>query len=312
MPPFTGNDYDSGMEIYTLDLTYQHVPQSIAAYLVIGAGAVLVETGPGSTRDTLANQLAAHGVAIPDLQAAFVTHIHLDHAGAAGWLAQQGVPVFVHPVGAPHLVDPSKLLASAGRIYGDQMNTLWGETLAAPADKVTAVGDGESIRVAGLSFTAVDTPGHAWHHHTWRLGDIGFTGDAAGIRIGGMEYVDLPAPPPEFKLEAWLQTLDRLQAARFETLYPTHFGRVDRPDEQIDSFRALLLAASEFVRVRLADGMDRDTLLNDYLVWNRQMRVDFGLDTEQILTYDTANPLYMSVDGISRYWQRRWQKERHA
>lgn len=300
------------MIIHTLDLNYQRVPQSIAAFLVIGDGPVLVETGPGSTRNTLADQLNAYGVTITDLQAVFVTHIHLDHAGAAGWLAQQGVPVFVHPVGAPHLVDPSRLLTSAGRIYGDQMETLWGETVAAPADKVTAVFNGTTIDVAGLAFTAVETPGHAWHHHTWRLGSVGFSGDAAGIRIGGMNYIDLPAPPPEFKLEVWLQSLDRLEAEQFETLYPTHFGRVDQPQAQLDGFRALLLAASEFVRVRLADGMDRDTLLNEYLAWNRRMRLDSGLSVDQILTYDTANPLYMSVDGISRYWERRWQKEHRA
>lgn len=300
------------MDIYTLDLDFQDIPQSIAAYLVMGDGPVLVETGPGSTRAALTARLRDHGLAITDLQAVFLTHIHLDHAGAAGWLAQQGVPIFVHQVGAPHLIDPSKLLTSAGRIYGDKMDVLWGETVAAPAEMVTAVADSDIINVAGLSFTAINTPGHAWHHHTWRLGNVGFTGDAAGIRIQNIDYADLPAPPPEFKLEVWLKTLDRLQTAGFETLYPTHYGRVDDVNGQIDTLRDLMHTACEFVRVRLADGMERDRLVEEYVTWNQNRMRAAGLSESQIAIYAAANPLYMSVDGISRYWTRRWQKEKHA
>ena len=192
------------------------------------------------------------------------------------------------------------------------MDVLWGETVAAPAERVTAVVDGDTITVAGLTFTAIDTPGHAWHHHTWRLGDIGFTGDAAGIRIGGMDYADLPAPPPEFKLDVWLDTLDKLQAEDFETIFPTHFGRVDNVDTQINAMRTLLNDAGEFIRVRLKDGMDRDTLVNAYSGWNQERMRAAGLTESQMKTYSNANPLYMSVDGICRYWTRRWQKERHS
>ena len=128
------------MHIETLDLAFQHTPQTIAAYLIEGpAGMVLVETGPGSTRHTLVDHLRQRHLQPRDLQAIIVTHIHLDHAGAAGWFAQQGVPVYVHYVGAPHLIDPTRLLSSAARIYGDQMDTLWGEMLPAPADSPTTV-----------------------------------------------------------------------------------------------------------------------------------------------------------------------------
>jgi glyoxylase-like metal-dependent hydrolase (beta-lactamase superfamily II) len=145
--------------IHTLDLNFLDTPHAIAAYLIVGLeGPVLVETGPGSTRENLAARLAEHGYTPADIRHALVTHIHLDHAGAAGWLAQHGAHIYVHQVGAPHLVDPSKLLNSARRIYGDLMDTLWGETLPVPAGRVTALTDGQAIHVAGLTFTALDSP----------------------------------------------------------------------------------------------------------------------------------------------------------
>lgn len=297
------------MKIHTLDLNFQGIPQTIASYLVVGSdGAVLVETGPGSTRDTLRARLAEHGYALTDIKHVLVTHIHLDHAGAAGWLAQHGAQIYVHHVGAPHLVDPERLLTSARRIYGERMDELWGETVAAPAERVTAVRDGHVIDVAGLRFTALDTPGHAWHHHTFRLGDVAFTGDAAGIRIGAQGVVDLPAPPPEFKLDVWRQTVDRLLAEQFTAIYPTHFGRVDDVNDQLKRLRALLVQAAEFVRQRMAADMDRDRIVAEYEAWNHEREREHGLSAQEIKKYDTANPLYMSVDGIMRYWRKQAEK----
>ncbi len=169
-----------------------------------------VETGPGSTLKNLLARLADYGYGPTDIDHVLVTHIHLDHAGAAGWWAQQGAQVYVHHVGAKHLIYPTKLLASAQRIYGDQLDSLWGETLPAPETQVTALYDGDQVEVGGLSITALDTPGHASHHHVYQLEDIAFTGDAAGIQIPGPYFVDLPAPPPEFNLELWQHTIERL------------------------------------------------------------------------------------------------------
>ncbi len=310
LPPLSGTYYYFCMDIFTLDLNFQNIPRSIASYLVVGpSGAILVETGPASTLETLKSELASHGYQLSDLAGVLLTHIHLDHAGAAGWVAQEGVPLYVHDVGAPHLIDPSKLLASAGRIYGDQMGPLWGKTVAAPEELVSAVADGDIVKVAGLEFKAINTPGHAWHHHTWRLGDIGFTGDAAGICVAGIDYIDVPAPPPEFKLEVWLATIKRLRSERFEAIYPTHFGRVEAVERQLVSLREKMLASAEFVRDRLVDGADRDTLLADYLIWNEEMMRAAGLGDMEITIYDKANPLYMSVDGLIRYWTKKWAKE---
>lgn len=294
------------MDIYTLDLNFQNTPKTIAAYLVIGPeGPVLVETGPGSTRETLRARLADFGFVLSDVRHVLVSHIHLDHAGAAGWLAQLGAQIYVHHVGAPHLIDPSKLLTSAARIYGDQMDVLWGETLPAPAENVTAVHDHDVIDVAGLQFVAIGTPGHAWHHHTYRLGDIAFTGDAAGIRISTKGMVDLPAPPPEFKLEVWQQTINRLLSENFTAIYPTHFGRVDNVTDQLTGIRDLMQRAADFIHTRMDAGEARDQILDQYVAWNHDRARAHGLTPVEIDQYETANPIYMSVDGIMRYW-RKW------
>ena len=300
-------------QITTLDLGFKNLPKTIASYLISGPdGLVLVETGPASTLPHLRAQLAEHGYKSSDIDHVLVTHIHLDHSGAAGWLARDGSQIYVHHVGAPHLIDPSRLLYSAGRIYGGQMDALWGETIAASEEKVTAVYDGDIIDVAGLQFTAIDTPGHAWHHHTYRLDDIAFTGDAAGIHIPGTYLVDLPAPPPEFKLEVWDNTINRLLAENLSAIYPTHFGKVEDPNEQLEQLRTLMHEAAEFVRLRMAENQDRDTITAAYVSWMQDRARASGLSDYTIQQFDAANPLYMSVDGIMRYWQRRQAKEKET
>lgn len=294
------------MDIYTLDLNFQNVPQTIAAYLIVGpAGPVLVETGPGSTLPTLLNHLAGYGYEPADIHHVIVTHIHLDHAGAASWWAQQGAQVYVHPFGLPHLVDPSKLLASASRIYGDKMDSLWGTMVPAPTERVTAVHDGDIISAGGLQFHCLETPGHARHHHVIRLENIAFTGDAAGIRLPHNPLVDMPAPPPEFDRETWQHTLDRLQAAQFTTLYPTHFGPLHDVNHQLDTLRALINEATEFLHQQMLLGLARPELIAAYETWVRARGQALGLTAAQMHQYEMANPLYMSVDGIMRYWQKR-------
>lgn len=294
------------MNIHVLDLDFHRTPQAIAAYLVIGSeGPVLVETGPGSTLDTLAARLAEHGFAPGDVRHVFVTHIHLDHAGAAGWWARQGAQVYVHHVGMPHLIDPSKLLNSARRIYGARMDALWGEVLAAPAERVTPLFDDQVVRAAGLTFTALDTPGHAYHHHVLRLGDVAFTGDAAGVRLPGQALISMPSPPPEFDLEAWQRTIARLLGENFTTIYPTHFGPLDDVRDHLTALNGLLHEASEFVRARMQAGVERDELVRQYLAWNRQRAEALGASEDAFQQYELANPLFMSVDGMLRYWRKK-------
>jgi glyoxylase-like metal-dependent hydrolase (beta-lactamase superfamily II) len=209
-------------------------------------------------------------------------------------------------VGAPHLVDPSKLLVSAGRIYGEMMDTLWGEVLPAPAERVTAIETDVPLTIAGLTITPIDTPGHAWHHHVYRLSDgetaVGFTGDALGIHLPHVGLADLP---PEFDLETWQATLERIEAEGFSAVYPTHFGRMDDPARQLREMRALLPEAVAFVADRQAAGQDRDAIVSDYLDWNHARMRAAGADETAVRQMSLANPLFMSVDGILRYLRKR-------
>ena len=302
------------MRIEVLDLDYRDTPHTIAAFLVFGdsgdradernAGPVLVETGPASTLPALERGLAEHGVTADDVRHVLVTHIHLDHAGAAGWWAQRGARIYVHPRGAPHLIDPSKLIASATRIYGDLMDTLWGEVVPAPAERVTVVEDGDVIEVEGMKFTAIETPGHASHHHVYRLEDVLFTGDAAGIRVPGFDWIDLPAPPPEFDLEIWKRTLDRLRSEAPRAIYRTHFGPSTEVAAELDALDALLEETVSTLRGLTETGLERPELLARYSAWVADRARAAGADDETIRRYEIANPRAMSVDGILRYLRR--------
>ena len=292
-------------EIEVIDLQFQGTEEAIAAFLIKGpGGSVLVETGPGSTLPRLIAELEERGVRAGEIQGVLVTHIHLDHAGACGWWAQQGVPIYVHTVGAPHLIDPSKLLASATRIYGDRMQQLWGDILPAPAEQVFTVEDGQRIEVAGLRFEALETPGHASHHHVFRLHDIGFTGDALGILLPGRNWIDLPAPPPEFDLETWSKTLDRIRRQEFAKVYRTHYGASIGVTDEIDRFAETLEAAAQLVRSWLEQEAPRDEMVRRYEQIMRERATAAGLDADSARAYELANPRDMSVDGIARYWRK--------
>lgn len=297
------------MRIETIDLEYRGVPRVIASYVVFGPGGpVLVETGPGSTLETLLEGLNSLGVAPADIRHVLVTHIHLDHAGAAGWWAEQGATVYVHPFGAPHLVDPSKLIASATRIYKDEMEMLWGDILPAPPERVVPVQDGQVIAASGLSFTAVETPGHARHHHVYKVGDVAFTGDAAGIRLPDSPWIDVPAPPPEFDLEAWKGTLEKIRALEVTTLYPTHYGATEEVDGQLDGLLVALGQVVDFIRSMMDDGLNRDQMVERYAERLAERISQVGASAEFAQAMEFANPKAMSVDGISRYLRKRTER----
>jgi glyoxylase-like metal-dependent hydrolase (beta-lactamase superfamily II) len=294
------------MNIHPLDLNYQNIPRATAAYLVSAPGGpVLVETGPASTLDTLKARLAEHGHTPADVRHVLVTHIHLDHAGAAGWWAQQGAQVYVHHVGARHLVDPSRLLASARRIYGEAMDQLWGQTLPAPAEQVRALHDGDVVQANGLTFTALDTPGHARHHLVFLLGQVAFTGDAAGVRMPGSDFISIPAVPPEFDLQTWQETVTRLLDLNLSALYPTHYGLIENVREHLQALSALLDEAAQFVRTRMQAGLERDALVEQYTAWQHQRAQSHGFAQRDLQRLETANPTFMSADGLMRYWHKR-------
>jgi glyoxylase-like metal-dependent hydrolase (beta-lactamase superfamily II) len=244
------------------------------------------------------------GFSFSDITHVFLTHIHLDHAGAAGFLARQGATICVHPVGAPHMLNPERLLASATRIYGDKMDTLWGEFLSVPEDRLKPLEDGESVSVGGIQVKALHTSGHAEHHIAYAVGDICFTGDIGGVRMPGYSYVRLPLVPPELHLEKWRASLERLQGMGFRRVAPTHFGIFDDADAH---FRAALAAVDETSRW-LDSVMPKNPSLEELgqmvETWLHEQGLAAGVSEEVLQTYEIANPVYMSATGLARYWRK--------
>ena len=294
--------------IETIDLHFQGEPHVIASYVLRGpAGVVVVETGPASTYPALQAGLARLGIEMGEISDILLSHIHLDHAGAAGWLAREtGATVHVHTVGAPHLADPAKLLASARRIYGAAMDRLWGETLPVPAEQISAVEDDAIIHVGGLYVRALDTPGHAWHHMAYLLGGVCFTGDVAGVSFPGLRHVRMPTPPPEIDLAAWRASLARLTALRADALYPTHFGLVAQPSaDHLRLAEEVLLAAAAFVEVRRLTAENNDALIAEFSSWAAQRAAAEGVDAAVAGRFELIVPSDMCVQGLQRYFQKK-------
>ena len=295
---------DTQGPVSVLDLQFQ-TAGTVAAFLVrTPEGPLLVETGPESLYEHLRSAVQAQGFELEEIRHVFVTHIHLDHAGAAWRLAQHGAKVYVHPKGAAHLAEPGKLMGSATRIYGDAMERLWGRMEPIPAGQVVAVEDEQVLRFGDVAMQAIHTPGHAIHHITWRLEDGLFTGDVGGIRIGHGPVIP-PFPPPDIDLEAWRKTLGKFRALRPDALYPTHFGRREKTAEALDQLEDELLAWAGFICAGLEAGKGEAALMPEFEAWANQRLVDAGVDEAGREAYRVALPFAMNVTGLVRYWQKR-------
>lgn len=289
-----------------LDLLFLGRPQIIGAYLLLGDPPALVETGPSPCLPALDQGLAGFGLRVEDLGAVVVTHVHLDHAGAAGVLARRNpdLAVYVHQVGAPHLADPSRLLRSAARIYGDMMGALWGEVAPVPAERIVALADGDAVPVGGRVLRAIHSPGHAYHHHAFLDESSGtvFTGDAAGVALPGCGYVRPPTPPPDLDLEAWDRTLDRLEGLDAPRLCLTHFGVRDDPPAVLAQLRRRLPEYAEVLRPGVAAGEDLDGLVRRLrLRVEPEIREACGEATLE--RYEIGAGTRMNVQGYLRYFE---------
>ena len=298
-------------DLYLLDLAYQGTPGVIGAYLLAGGDDLaLIEVGPGSTIPALLAGIRAAGVDPARIGKLIVTHIHLDHAGAAGELLQlmPKARVYVHAVGAPHLVDPSKLLASAQRIYGADMDRLWGAFLPVPADRLVVVQEGDVIRAGGRDLQALDTPGHASHHLAYYDRGHGgqvFTGDVAGVRLPGYNYVRPPTPPPDLDLDLWNASIDRLMALDPlpSVLYLTHFGPFADAPRHLYELRTRLHIWGEIVHTAMRGGQSRAEVIHTLeLAGTPALRLQ--ADEAGIARYELAGSYEMSVDGFIRYWRK--------
>jgi glyoxylase-like metal-dependent hydrolase (beta-lactamase superfamily II) len=294
------------MRIHTLDLHFQNTPGLIAAYLVECGGALaLIETGPGSCHEHLVAEIAARGFSPADIRHVFVTHIHLDHSGGAGWWARKGATVYCHPNAAKHLIDPSRLIGSAQLIYGDRMDALWGAILPAPESNVIALQDGESVTVGDSQITAWDTPGHARHHHAFVMEDTCFSGDVAGVRLDGSDYHSVAAAPPQFDPVAYIASVDRLLARRFQKLCIAHFGIMDDPTAHLLAYRERISEVSRVVGASFASGESAAETRALFEKHEHAAAVSCGVDASLWQRYEMGNSTAMCADGIRLYHEKR-------
>jgi glyoxylase-like metal-dependent hydrolase (beta-lactamase superfamily II) len=290
------------------DLQFQETPRVIATGVLHAAdGVAVVDPGPSSTLPVFRRELAAAGIAPRDLTAIVLTHIHLDHAGATGTLVREypAVRVYVHANGAPHLVDPQKLLASASRLYGDAMDQLWGEVLAVPDSAIVPLSGGESIVVGGRRLTVAYTPGHASHHVSYFSSDSGlaFVGDTAGVRLRPGGYVVAPTPPPDIDLDAWHRSLATIGAWHPDTLFLTHFGPSAPVAPHLGELAEHLELAARLVKLSLerqGSDEDRERWFSDEL--RRELAQRSGEAEARI--YEVAARFDLSWKGLARYWRK--------
>ena len=293
-----------------LDLEFLGQPGIIATAVLHGpSGVALVDPGPSTTLTALRGGLARRGFGVRDVTHLLLTHIHLDHAGAAGALVEENpaIRVYVHQHGAPHMADPSRLVASATRLYGSEMDRLWGDFLPVPAANLTALEGGETLHVGGRDLQVAYTPGHAVHHVSYfdRASRVAFVGDTAGISRGTSGFVMPPAPPPDIDLEAWRESEDRILAWDPDTLFLTHFGPFHSPRLQFQQLRQNIEAWSRIVRRLLGDpAMDEPQRQAAFVeeAFQHLRRAVGAAEAEQ---YGRAGRLDYSWQGLARYWRRK-------
>jgi glyoxylase-like metal-dependent hydrolase (beta-lactamase superfamily II) len=291
--------------IHRLDLQFLGRSQTIASYLVpCGDGFALIDCGPYSTYQNLVKELGKKGIEPHLLKAVLLTHIHFDHAGAAWALAAQGVPVYVHPVGYPHMLQPEKLYQSAARIYGNRMEELWGIMQPVASTLIHAVADRQPVRIGTADFLPIYTPGHAHHHISWIIDNHMFTGDSAGVRINS-RYVSPPCPPPDIDIEVWLQSIDTMRSYRPTSLYLAHFGDYDDVEAHFDNLKANLLTWAAWFEPHAAAGTDLATLQNAFPEFIKDTMLANGIPEADVQRYENANPSFMSVAGLMRYWKQK-------
>ena len=302
------------MKIEIIDLDFTDTEQVIASFLLLGddGASTIVETGPTTCLHRLNAGLKQHGVSHKDVRQVFLTHIHLDHAGASGHLSEMlpNATFYVHEVGYPHLVDPSKLVKSATRIYGESMDELWGEARPVPEDRIVILKEGDETEAAGGILVAHDTPGHAYHHLAYLEPDSGslFTGDVAGIRLPGQSYVRPPTPPPEIDVEAWVQSINHIRRIDPASLWPTHFGSYEDVERHLGELEQRLQDWLLFVEGQMDDGAGREEISEGLKAKGDAEMLAEGADTTQSEHYDLAGSYPMLTDGLMRYATRRRER----
>ena len=292
----------------TVDLKFQGHGAVIATAVLEGpSGLALVDPGPTSTLPALESGLQVHGHRLDDVRDILLTHIHLDHAGASGTLAARlpSARIYVHDRGAPHMIDPKKLLDSATRLYGEHMDRLWGEMRPVPQERVHVLRGGERLDLAGRTLAVAYTPGHASHHVSYldESSGVAYVGDTAGIRRV-QDYITAPTPPPDIDLELWDASLKSIENWRPSTLFLTHFGSVSDVSDHLRRFRGELDASARRVKATLGgDGTDEERIARFVDDMRRTVRQEMSEEDAQSL--EMAAPFAQLWQGLARYWRKR-------
>jgi glyoxylase-like metal-dependent hydrolase (beta-lactamase superfamily II) len=296
-------------EITALDMNWVGRPHSIASALLESNGhRAIVDPGPESTSGTLRERLQSRGLSVAQLDAILLTHIHLDHAGATGSLVRENprLAVYVHTLGAPHMIDPSRLLASAARLWPDTLHQLFGETLPVPKENLRILEGGETLTLGTRKLEVAYTPGHASHHVSYfdAAEGVAFVGDTTGIRIDNGPYILPATPPPDINLEIWENSFAAILARRPSRLFLTHFGYAENPAEHIDEFRRRLHGwadlAAETLRSTSSDAEAKQTF-----VARAQAEMREQLGTEEAEHHAFTAGLDLSFLGLARYLRKR-------
>jgi glyoxylase-like metal-dependent hydrolase (beta-lactamase superfamily II) len=292
-----------------IDLLFLGRPHAIATGVIAGAGQLaLVDPGPTPCLETLDLGLQVHGLRLDEVTHILLTHIHLDHAASTGVIVRRhpGISVLVHSRGAPHMAEPSKLLASASRLYGARMEELWGEVAPVPHANLVVLEGGERIDVAGRSFEVAYTPGHASHHVSYfdSSSGVAFVGDTAGIRIDA-GYILAPTPPPDIDIELWKQSASRILEWDPATLFMTHFGPSQGSARaHMQTMLEHLDLAAALVRQSLSEpGSDKERAARFADDIRRELRRQMG--EGQLASYGLAAPFELLWLGLARYWRKR-------
>jgi glyoxylase-like metal-dependent hydrolase (beta-lactamase superfamily II) len=271
-----------------IDLHHQGADRVVGCYLLeTSKGVALNDCGPAVCVPALAQALDERGLSLRDIDHLLLTHIHLDHAGAAGVLVRENPTLEVHvsEVGAPHLADPARLERSARRLYGDAFDELWGELAPVSPENIVTLED------EALGLEVFPTPGHASHHACYLAPDgTLYAGDAAGVRIQPDAYVTPPTPPPDFDLDTWLRTIDEIERRRPTRLALIHFGVADDPGPHLDQLRRRL-------REWTAEDLPEDE-------WLRRRNSEHAAESSDPEVYEQAMPLWQSYAGLRRYWDK--------
>jgi len=304
------------MSVHILDTRQLgHAGIVAATALETDDGIALFDTGPESTFDNVIADLRKAGFEAGDVRHVFLSHIHFDHAGAA-WRFARNAIVYVHPRGAPHLIDPTKLVESATRIFGSDMERLWGKIAPVPKERVRILEDNEVVRVPPFEIRAVATPGHASHHHVYHWDDNVFGGDIAGVRIGNGPPIP-PFVPPELHIESWRESIVKIRNLNPAHLYLPHFGKVEGSiPEHLNLLDERVARWSEWFREKIKNGASDDQLSSEFAALeHREINVfastdhspgrrSLGEGGSLVTSYEAADPSYMAVAASTRYWNK--------